>query len=83
MFLYSMENGLLLKPTRPAMSLDSTFTQRAFGKGGPDGELWVGYTAYDENSPVSYCHVLMNSFYGSVGRSGILSLPLRSQQNIN
>ena len=43
---YSMENGLLLKPTRPAMSLDSTFTQRAFGEGGPKGELWAGYTMY-------------------------------------
>ena len=62
MFSYSMENGLLLKPTCPAMSLDSTFTQRAFGEGGPDGELWVGYTVYNENSPVSYCHVLTNIF---------------------
>ena len=47
-----MEDGLLLKPTRPAMSLDSTFTQRAFGEGGPKGELWAGYTVY-YNSPVS------------------------------
>jgi len=47
-----MEDGLLLKPTRPAMSLDSTFTQRAFGEGGPKGLLWTGYTTY-ENSPVS------------------------------
>jgi len=42
--IYSMEDGLLLKPTRPAMSLDSTFTQRAFGEGGPSGQLWAGYT---------------------------------------
>ena len=40
----SMEDGLLLKPTRPAMSVDSTFTQRAFGQGGPKGQLWAGYT---------------------------------------
>ena len=52
LILYSMEDGLLLKPTRPAMSLDSTFTQRAFGEGGPKGELWAGYTMY-YNSPVS------------------------------
>ena len=48
-----MEDGLLLKPTRPAMSLDSTFTQRAFGEGGPKGQLWAGYTAY-EHSMVSH-----------------------------
>ena len=43
-----MEDGLLLKPMRPAMSLDSTFTQRAFGEGGPKGQLWAGYTAYKQ-----------------------------------
>ena len=43
-FLFSMADGRLLKPTRPAMSLDSTFLQRALGSGGPDGELWVAYT---------------------------------------
>ena len=48
--MYSMEDGLLLKPTRPAMSLDSTFTQRAFGQGGPKGQLWTGYTAYKQSS---------------------------------
>ena len=44
-----MEDGLLLKPTRPAMSLDSTFTQRAFGEGGPKGQLWTGYIAYNQS----------------------------------
>ena len=39
-----MEDGRLLKPSRPAMSLDSTIIQRAFGSGGPDGELWSAYT---------------------------------------
>ena len=53
-----MEDGLLLKPTRPAMSLDSTFTQRAFGEGGPNGQLWTGYTMY-ENSPVSYIATIL------------------------
>ena len=39
-----MEDGRLLKPSRPAMSLDSTIIQRAFESGGPDGELWSAYT---------------------------------------
>lgn len=37
-------DGRLLQPTRPAMSLDSTFVQRAFGTGGPAGQLYVAYT---------------------------------------
>ena len=44
-----MEDGLLLKPTWPAMSLDSTFTQRVFGEGGPKGQLWTGHTAYKQS----------------------------------
>ena len=39
-----MSNGRLLKPSRPAMSLDSTFLQRAFGKGGPKGRVHVTYS---------------------------------------
>ena len=39
-----MSDGLLLKPTRPAMSLDSTFLYRAFLKGGPYGYLTAAYT---------------------------------------
>ena len=38
------EDGLLLKPTRPAMSMDKTFVQRAFGTGGPDGIVSAAYT---------------------------------------
>jgi hypothetical protein len=30
------------------MSLDSTIIQRAFGSGGPDGELWSAYTVFGE-----------------------------------
>jgi hypothetical protein len=33
----SMSDGLLLKPSKPMMSLDSTFVMRALGKSGPDG----------------------------------------------
>ena len=50
-----MEDGLLLKPTWPAMSLDSTFTQRAFGEEGPKGQLWTGYTAYKQSLVLSEC----------------------------
>ena len=39
-----MKDGLLLKPTRPAMSLDATFVYRAFGSGGPKGDITVAYT---------------------------------------
>ena len=42
--LCSMKDGRLLKPTHPAMSIDSTFVQRAFGSGGPDGQLWATFT---------------------------------------
>ena len=39
-----MSDGQLLKPSRPAMSLDSTFLQRAFGKGGPKGNVHITYS---------------------------------------
>ncbi len=39
-----MIDGRLLKSSRPAMSLDSTFVQRAFGKGGPIGRIHVTYS---------------------------------------
>ena len=39
-----MSDGLLLKPTRPAMSLDSTFLYRAFGNSGPDGYVTATFT---------------------------------------
>ena len=39
-----MMDGRLLKPSHPAMSIDSTFLQRAFGSGGADGQLWAAFT---------------------------------------
>ena len=39
-----MADGLLLKPSQPAMSLDSTFLYHAFGKGGPNGEVVASYS---------------------------------------
>ena len=39
-----MIDGLLLRPTRPALSLDSTFVQRAFGSGGPNGHVVATFT---------------------------------------
>ena len=42
--LYSMSDGRLLKPSRPVMSLESSFLQRAFGSPAPNGQLWAAYT---------------------------------------
>ena len=39
-----MSDGRLLKPTRPALTVDSSFVYRAFKKNGPDGEVYVAYT---------------------------------------
>lgn len=39
-----MTDGLLLRPTRPALSIDSTFVQRAFGSGGPNGHIVAAFT---------------------------------------
>ena len=44
MICYSMMDGRLLQPSRPALSLDSTFLQRAFGSGGPNGRIAAAYT---------------------------------------
>ncbi|KAA0148739.1 hypothetical protein FNF29_06521 [Cafeteria roenbergensis] len=37
-------NGVILKPSVPATAIDATFAQRAFGSGGPQGELWTSYS---------------------------------------
>ena len=37
-------DGRILKPTHPAMSIDSTFIQRAFGSGGPEGYFAAAFT---------------------------------------
>ena len=39
-----MKDGLLLRPSRPALSIDSTFVQRSFGSGGPDGHVVAAFT---------------------------------------
>ena len=39
-----MADGRLLKPSRPAMSLDSTVLYRAFGEGGPNGDVVASYS---------------------------------------
>lgn len=39
-----MDDGLLFKPTKPTMSLDGTFLQRAFGTGGPNGQVYSSYS---------------------------------------
>ena len=43
-FLCSAMDGRILKPTHPAMSIDSTLIQRAFGSGGPQGEFAAAFT---------------------------------------
>ena len=48
----SMIDGLLLKPTHPALSLESTFVQRAFGSEGPNGHIAAAY------SEVNYHNVM-------------------------
>ena len=39
-----MADGRLLKPTHPAMSVDSTSLQRVFGSGGATGQLWIAFS---------------------------------------
>ncbi|ELT88611.1 hypothetical protein CAPTEDRAFT_195295 [Capitella teleta] len=42
------QDGLILKPSKPAMSLDAQIMQSAFGDyGGPKGELWSTYSTFD------------------------------------
>jgi len=38
------DDGRILKPSRPATAVDSTFAFRAFAAGGPDGQLTSTYT---------------------------------------
>jgi hypothetical protein len=38
-------DGVILSPSRPAVSIDSWFVQQAFGANGPKGDLWTTYTA--------------------------------------
>ena len=53
-----MSDGRLLKPTRPVMSLDSTFIYRSFGTAGPNGQLWAAYTEVSalKNFTMIYFH---------------------------
>jgi len=37
-------DGKILKPSVPATAIDATFAQRAFGTGGPQGELWSAWS---------------------------------------
>ena len=39
-----MIDGRLLRPTCPALGLDSTFIQRAFSSGGPNGHMVATFT---------------------------------------
>ncbi|XP_070576650.1 uncharacterized protein [Ptychodera flava] len=37
-------DGMLLKPSRPATSIDLQILQHSLGSGGPDGEVWSTYS---------------------------------------
>ncbi|XP_050403537.2 uncharacterized protein LOC126819480 [Patella vulgata] len=38
------DDGLILKPSKPARAIDSQIYQSAFGSGGPIGEVWTTYS---------------------------------------
>ena len=57
-----MTDGLLLKPTRPAMSIDGTFLQRAFGSGGPNGEVYSSYSVV--RCEFNFCIYINTSLVG-------------------
>ena len=40
-----MQDGTLLKPSWPAVPIDEYYTQRAFGRGEPRGELTYTYSS--------------------------------------
>ncbi|XP_071097695.1 uncharacterized protein [Haliotis cracherodii] len=43
------EDGLILKPSRPATAVDDQIIEAAFQDGsGPDGEVWTTYTQFDD-----------------------------------
>ncbi|XP_046547807.1 uncharacterized protein LOC124257721 [Haliotis rubra] len=43
------DDGLILKPSRPATAIDDQIVEAAFQDGsGPDGELWTTYTHFDD-----------------------------------
>lgn len=48
-------DGRILKPSKPMRNIDSSFLQRAFGSGGPSGEVWSTHT---EVSGLRWYHVL-------------------------
>ena len=52
--IYSMMDGRLLQPTRPLLSLDSTFVQRAFDSGGPQVYVSVAYTEVNTISNLNF-----------------------------
>lgn len=67
LYFCSMPDGRLLKPTRPVMSLDSTFLYRAFGSSGPNGQLWAAFTEVIQNVctfvlPPLLCYLFLSIF---------------------
>ena len=56
-----MSDGLLLRPSRTALSLDSTFVQRAFGSGGPDGHIIATFTEVGLTSAINIYQVYVRN----------------------
>lgn len=48
-------DGVILKPSAPATAIDLTFHQRAFGTGGPTGELW---STFSRVTDMEFKHIL-------------------------
>lgn len=58
-----MADGRLLKPTRPAMSLDKSFIYRAFGVGDIDGEVYSAYSEVFMKKLTHYTHLAYAPIY--------------------
>ena len=82
-YCFSMDDGLLLKPTHPVISLDSTFVQRTFGEGGPKGQLWAGHTMYDESQVKQLLFHVHAQFLTIYHRFGTSYLQQKSKKSIH
>jgi hypothetical protein len=77
-------DGLLLHPSVPATSIDATYAFRAFGSGGPAGEIWSSYSVL---GGYVWSHVLvpvLNESYALPLRQvkGSFSTPIVAWQDI-
>ena len=60
------DDGLLLKPDFPAMSVDATWSRRIFDDlKGPDGELWTTYTGINVAGEIFTIHLTWGYVFAS------------------